>query len=102
MKYAIAALLGGTHAMRLKNQAKQGTNVPWDCNNSMYPENVTTCWADEAFQKCSGGQWAYDAVMQVGGGNRDAFDLMNGMVKGDCANCDVTKSGCENSMYPTN
>ena len=76
------------------------SNDPWDCSNSMNPENKYTCWGDTAYQKCGGAQWAYDAVMQEGGNTKKAFDLMNTFVEADCKSCDASKAGCENSMFP--
>ena len=65
MKYAIIALLGSSQAVRVHSENKLGE--PWDCTNSPTPDNDKTCWADEAYQRCAGGQWAYDAVMKAGG-----------------------------------
>lgn len=76
----------------------------WDCSQSQYPDNSNsnTCWADEAYQECAGGQWAYDAVMQVGGSNKGAYDLLQDLKDGYCDMCDASKASCKNSIYPEN
>jgi len=63
MKFALIALLSTSTSEALRIDG----GAPWDCRNSPTPNNRSTCWADEAYQKCGGGQWAYDAVMKAGG-----------------------------------
>jgi len=41
--------------------------------------NRKTCWGDEAFQACGGGQWAYDAVMQAGGSTKEAHAMLKAL-----------------------
>ena len=72
----------------------------WDCSHSMHPSDTKNCWAITAFETCSGGQWAYDVVMRVGGSSKRAFEMFGALQKADCSSCNVSKADCANSMFP--
>ena len=40
--------------------------------------------------------------MNAGGSGKDAYELLQDLMKGGCAKCDTTKADCENSMFPDN
>ena len=121
MKFATIALLSTASALHLENKlttssanattlnvkvenevyVKAGTPA-WDCSNSMYPTHSSHCWADMAYQTCKGpynANWAYDAVKQAGGAGQKAYELLQALEKNNCGKCDVSKAGCENSMW---
>ena len=54
------------------------------CSDSPYPNNVGTCWGDEAYQRCHTAgvpQEAYDAVMAAGGSTSEAYCLLQALIK---------------------
>ena len=98
--YALIALLGSSQAVRMNSDNQLGAPA-WDCVNSPTPNNKSTCWGDEAYQRCHGGQWAYDAVMKAGGSTKEAYDLLEALKLADCPSIQK-KSDCKNSPTPDN
>ena len=98
MKFAVVALLATSQVSAVTT----GLGAPWNCKHSPTPNNKSTCWADEAYQRCGGGQWAYDAVMKAGGSTQEAYFMLQAMIEGDCASCDVSKANCRDSPTPNN
>lgn len=75
----------GSHQDVMCNQTLADSYVPEgsqdECADSMFPDNSDTCWADEAYQRCSANrQGAYDYIMSVGGSNMAALDAFNSLV----------------------
>ena len=118
MKFATIALLSTASALHLENKLTTSSanattlNVKvenevyvkagapaWDCSNSMYPNNSGDCWGATAWNKCGYAQWAYDAVMNAGGVSQKGYELFQALEKNNCGKCDVSKAGCENSMW---